>query len=332
LAAPYGELNSSGQSASYLDPCFNHVIRSEALADQLHYPSTIAFGSPRATAALSYGTNNIRDSTLSTTFHGCDQKPAWHQGYNKEAPAASSEMSDRWKDQCLSSTTQRSKRPRSTCLVCKKTFSRVSDLRRHANKHDPESRKHFCHVEGCKYSGSYREDKIISHMKNCHPEFLVNGKVVPWRSCVIRGCTYEGHYTKEVWDAHQMGFHSEAFTNGEVIPWKDCTIEICNYNGHYKQYVWDAHYREDHPGSLQNGKLVGHQRCLVYHCTHAGRHNEDEWNAHYKEHYTNSIADGKIFSWQRCPEAGCPYSGCHNRDAWATHFEDRHPLAHQSLE
>ncbi len=113
--------------------------------------------------------------------------------------------------------------PAQLAYFARRPFHASPTFDRHGDKHDPESRKHFCYVKEYKYSGSYREDQIISHMKNYHPEFILNGKVVPWRSCLIRGCTYEGHYTKEVWDAHQMGFHSESFANGKVIPWKDCT-------------------------------------------------------------------------------------------------------------
>ena len=64
------------------------------------------------------------------------------------------------------------KKPRPLCKVCKKSFSRVGDLRRHIYKHGSGDLKHQCGVEGCAYGGSGRLDKLASHIKNCH----LNGK------------------------------------------------------------------------------------------------------------------------------------------------------------
>ena len=59
-------------------------------------------------------------------------------------------------------------KPRSTCKTCRKSFSRPSDLDRHAKKHQPGARIYTCSMAGCDYEGSYRKDKLTAHVKNCH--------------------------------------------------------------------------------------------------------------------------------------------------------------------
>ena len=63
---------------------------------------------------------------------------------------------------------QRVMKTRSTCRTCRKSFSRPSDLNRHAKKHQPGARIYTCSVAGCDYEGSYRKDKLTAHEKNCH--------------------------------------------------------------------------------------------------------------------------------------------------------------------
>ena len=63
---------------------------------------------------------------------------------------------------------QRVMKPRPVCKTCRKSFSRPSDLDRHAKKHQPGARIHMCSVPGCDYEGSYRKDKLMAHVKNCH--------------------------------------------------------------------------------------------------------------------------------------------------------------------
>ena len=55
-----------------------------------------------------------------------------------------------------------------TCAECRLTFSRPADLHRHSGVHLPERRKYCCVVKGCEYKGSYRKDKLTSHVKNRH--------------------------------------------------------------------------------------------------------------------------------------------------------------------
>lgn len=63
---------------------------------------------------------------------------------------------------------QRFMKTRSTCKACRKSFSRPSDLNRHAKKHQPGARIYTCSISGCDYEGSYRKDKLAAHVKNCH--------------------------------------------------------------------------------------------------------------------------------------------------------------------
>ena len=59
-------------------------------------------------------------------------------------------------------------KPRSACPTCKKTFSRQANLARHSNKHRTGKPKFQCAVESCGYGGTWRKDKMRSHMRNCH--------------------------------------------------------------------------------------------------------------------------------------------------------------------
>ena len=63
--------------------------------------------------------------------------------------------------------TNKVSKPRSVCNTCGRDFSRASDMQRHAKKHGVA--KYFqCTVAGCKYTGSYRKDKLDQHVKNVH--------------------------------------------------------------------------------------------------------------------------------------------------------------------
>ena len=59
-------------------------------------------------------------------------------------------------------------RPRPSCQICNRSFTRASDLERHMNKHVPGTKVYQCNVQGCDYGGSYRKDKLKQHQKNCH--------------------------------------------------------------------------------------------------------------------------------------------------------------------
>ena len=63
---------------------------------------------------------------------------------------------------------QRVMKTRSICKTCRKSFTRPSDLSRHAKKHQPGVRIYTCSIAGCDYEGSYRKDKLAAHVRNCH--------------------------------------------------------------------------------------------------------------------------------------------------------------------
>lgn len=64
--------------------------------------------------------------------------------------------------------------PRHTCPVCHKTYSRLSDLKRHAAKHRAGPKEFNCPATGCRRHignrGFTRKDKMKDHVKNKHPE------------------------------------------------------------------------------------------------------------------------------------------------------------------
>ena len=55
-----------------------------------------------------------------------------------------------------------------TCPTCNRHFRRAPNLRRHLRSHDPTERVYHCHVPGCAYKGSYRQDKLADHIKKRH--------------------------------------------------------------------------------------------------------------------------------------------------------------------
>ncbi|MCJ1455025.1 hypothetical protein MMC28_005379 [Mycoblastus sanguinarius] len=55
-----------------------------------------------------------------------------------------------------------------TCAQCNKSFTRLSDLERHAKGHEAGPKEFQCPVGGCEYKGSYRKDKLAVHMRSCH--------------------------------------------------------------------------------------------------------------------------------------------------------------------
>ncbi|MCJ1451642.1 hypothetical protein MMC28_001982 [Mycoblastus sanguinarius] len=54
-----------------------------------------------------------------------------------------------------------------TCVTCGRSFGRVSDMERHAKKHQAV-RMYQCQFEGCEYKGSYWKYKLDAHVKRRH--------------------------------------------------------------------------------------------------------------------------------------------------------------------
>ncbi len=56
---------------------------------------------------------------------------------------------------------------RHTCPECNRAFKRKGELKRHAKKHQADSKVFRCVAAGCEYS-SYRKDKLDDHVKHRH--------------------------------------------------------------------------------------------------------------------------------------------------------------------
>ena len=111
--------------------------------------SDIALSQPTSTP---FDFNNNASAVKSNESHSCDNR-------------APSDAKNHIKERSI-------KKERAVCKTCGKSFSRVPDLKRHAQKHDPLELKFLCGVKGCDYGGCYRPDKMGSHIKNRH----MNGK------------------------------------------------------------------------------------------------------------------------------------------------------------
>jgi uncharacterized Zn-finger protein len=114
-------------------------------------------GTPTSANAIQNDT--IRSTTMSSII------------FRKDVSAIISSSSLELKDQFIEVTD----RARSTCPKCSRTFGRPSDLERHAKKYQTSSKTFQCPVPGCKYGGSYRKDKVQSHLRNRHPRSVQQG-------------------------------------------------------------------------------------------------------------------------------------------------------------
>lgn len=57
---------------------------------------------------------------------------------------------------------------RHVCATCRKTFSRPSDMRRHALKYNSSAQRYDCQFPGCRARGFLRTDKLMDHVRNMH--------------------------------------------------------------------------------------------------------------------------------------------------------------------
>ena len=136
----------------------------------LQSPEFLSHAAPNVTMSHDfYPLPNSYNSTSSpyannnhTTYSSGDMeavavtsRPTLADGNNLTAPS-------------LNTGRQRVMKARSTCKTCRKSFTRPSDLNRHAKKHQPEARIYTCSIAECDYEGSYRKDKLAAHVKNCH--------------------------------------------------------------------------------------------------------------------------------------------------------------------
>ena len=183
------------------------------------------------------------------------------------------------------------KNKRFTCSICKRTCSRKSDLWRHVQKHDSKALKHVCWIEGCKYGGSYREDKLKSHVRNCHPEWLSEKAFISWKRCSIMGCDFGGHLTEDIWINHNRECHSNCVReNGELRSVSSCYIGSCRHYGRFNERAWVAHYRYCHSSKFQILEEITPLRpCLMPNCSYQGLNSEAEWSAHYYNRHSKIL-------------------------------------------
>ena len=151
----------SGLTAAYvsddrpwasLGPDFSNPHAPQVTVNHSFYPTSNSYNSTSSPyAANSY----TADSSGDTGRMAETSQPILDDGTNLTASSANASR-------------QRVMKPRPVCKTCRKSFSRPSDLDRHAKKHQPGARIHMCSVPGCDYEGSYRKDKLTAHVKNCH--------------------------------------------------------------------------------------------------------------------------------------------------------------------
>lgn len=96
------------------------------------------------------------------------------------------------------------RQPRSICVICKKTFSRASDLRRHSYNHMLDGDVHECLISECDYKGSYRSDKLVSHIRNRHPEFFTDQRQRTTLKRRVMGCDHTDRANKLYWLKHHV--------------------------------------------------------------------------------------------------------------------------------
>ena len=130
--------------------------------DSLHgdgvYPNGYAIGS-------SHLSNNATPNSFGMA-HGSNSNATNGTALAAQSAGTSPTVSRSFSPSALKSVTGPNGGPRWPCTTCTKTFSRQADMVRHAKKHSGE-RQYLCPVAGCKYKGSYRQDKLDQHRRNC---------------------------------------------------------------------------------------------------------------------------------------------------------------------
>jgi len=95
-------------------------------------------------------------------------------------------------------------KPRSICNICKRTFLRASDLHRHSYKHMLDGDVHECLISECDYKGSYRSDKLVSHIRNRHPELFTDQRQRTTLKRRLTGCDHTERANKLYWLKHHV--------------------------------------------------------------------------------------------------------------------------------
>jgi len=154
-------LNVSSLTSAYVfddgrwdlpSPEFSSHTGSHVTMNDNFYPIPNSYNSMSSPYA---GNSNTACSSEDMERVAETSQPSLADGNNLTAPSANPGR-------------QRVMKTRSTCKTCRKSFSRPSDLNRHEKKHQPGARIYTCSIAGCVYEGSYRKDKLTTHIKNCH--------------------------------------------------------------------------------------------------------------------------------------------------------------------
>lgn len=283
--------HDQGQQLVY--PSLNKFESPAAINCQSYFPATTNASAPVPAADLACytSTNHFENSVAPNLFHGHQERGemSWDEALGTETVGASSTMSTAQAPASFGSAMQRNENScrRPACSICKKTFSRKSDLQRHTKKHNLEARKHFCWVEECACGGSYRRDKVRSHVRNCHPEFVDDGELVLWDHCRFEFCEYGGYCTKEMWITHWTDCHPESVEDGNLVSKKHCAVLSCNHNRRYNRAAWAAHYREYHSLVTEFAEPVVWKCCCYDHLNLRNYpiYTNEQWVAHCKAHH-----------------------------------------------
>ena len=153
--------NGGGLTAAYVSDCEPWDLLSPDFSSR-HAPHV----------AMDYSFDTISDGYSGTSSpYACNSHTTYSSGDMERVAAISQPpLANGTNVTALSANTgrQRVMKSRSTCKTCRKSFSRPSDLNRHAKKHQPGTRIYTCSVAKCDYEGSYRKDKLAAHVRNCH--------------------------------------------------------------------------------------------------------------------------------------------------------------------
>lgn len=125
-----------------------------ALGAQWHHPDLSSYiESPFATVAAPFGNNTFpNEHPVHTNEHAGTKSPL-------PVPTSNGTL--------IPSDIGPPVPLRPMCTKCNKTFSRQSDLERHAKIHQADCKVFKCQVGGCTYS-NYRKDKLSEHVRRRH--------------------------------------------------------------------------------------------------------------------------------------------------------------------
>ncbi|KAF6220963.1 hypothetical protein HO133_002644 [Letharia lupina] len=135
--------------------------------------------SARAAVPLQFGDGAYPTGNINASFYpsnnatviglvdGSDKFGTYDAGFGAQSSDTTPTMSSTLPPSTPGPVVGPNGRPRWACTGCDKTFTRQADMARHAKKHSGVF-EFQCDVAECSYRGSYRQDKLDQHKKNCH--------------------------------------------------------------------------------------------------------------------------------------------------------------------